>query len=147
MTTTLEMESDAAMTLTLEVPLVPVSGNKWQRMHWGKRKCIKASWLNAVYALAKNRDNERLLENAASAIPQCVDMKVTVYCGGKGGPKMDAHDNLRTGLKPAFDAIVECGLLWDDSERYLRVESVEQVMERDPKKHRTVFTFTLAEQP
>lgn len=133
--------------IQIEVPCVPVSGNEWQRMHWGRRVRIKRAWVLALHACIHGRPELTpfIAANHELAAGPCRKVRATVSvhkAQRRGGRGMD-NDNLRTGLKPAFDALVGAGLLADDSPTYLDVATVQQVVERDPKKHRTVFTLEL----
>ena len=133
--------------LEIEVPCVPVSQNKRDKMHWASKKRIKDAWRIAVLACTAwgkvaARD---LYDNAKYSDPRKVRISVTCYMAGKRGPALLDEDNLRAGLKPCYDAIRHAGLIKDDSPRYVEHGTVEQVIERDSKKHRTVIRLELLE--
>ena len=130
--------------LTIDVPCVPLSGNRWQRMHYHKRTRINQDWHIWVLTMIRFRkEAQPFVMNAMQESPRRVRVSVTAYFAhGIRGKRLD-EENLRTGLKPAWDAIVKCGLLRDDGVKYLEVGEVKQVIERDPKKHRTIFELEL----
>lgn len=130
-------------TLRIEVPLAPVSGNRRNRMHWRTRARIAEAWRIAVLATVNWKDTERLHCNSLEEQPRKVKVSVTCCCGGKRGVAELDHDNLISGLKPAYDALVRANLLKSDSPKHIVHGTVEQIVERDPSKHRTVFVLEL----
>lgn len=146
------VEAKPSSRIQIEVPCVPVSGNKWQRMHWGARKRINEAWHMAVMTMVDQRLAHPLFANTGSEKPRKVRVETICYFASmqrknphlpsRNGKRLD-QDNLETGLKPAFDALVKVGLIRDDHPKYLERGKPVQVIERDPKKHRTVFTLEL----
>lgn len=129
--------------IQIEVPCVPVSGNRWQRMHWSQRKRISDVWNLALLTARVSEQHMPFLDNTEADTPRMVRVSATCYFGnGVRGKRMD-QDNLETGLKPAFDALVRARYIRDDAPKYVERGKIEQVLERDPKKHRTVFTLEM----
>ena len=133
--------------LEIEVPCVPVSQNKRDKMHWASKKRIKDAWRIAVLSVTDFRSEAavELDANRYASTPRKVRISVTCYMAGKRGPALLDEDNLRAGLKPCYDAIRHAGLIKDDSPKYVEHGTVEQVIERDPKKHKTVIRLELLE--
>lgn len=142
--------------LEIEVPCVPVSQNVREKKHWGRLKDIADAWRVAVLSVTSfHSDAARALDaNVWAATPRKVRVSITCYfcpmqkknkfLASKRGKRLD-HANLIGGLKPAFDSLVHAGLIKDDGPKYIEHGEIQQVIERDPKKHRTVIRLELLE--
>ena len=141
-------------TLEITVPCVPVSQNKRERMFWRTRHKIDSAWKLAVLACTDYTSEaaKALDANVWVSTPRKVRISVTCYfCAmqkknpllpSKRGKRLD-ESNLMGGLKPCFDAIVRAGLVKDDGPKYIEHGEIQQVIERDPRKHRTVIKLEL----
>jgi Holliday junction resolvase RusA-like endonuclease len=86
------------MKQKIVVPELAPSLNKWQRMHWGKRKKIKEQWQWLI----------------AEQSPKKHDGSVVINYTRASTRKMDL-DNAAASFKPIGDALVKAGIIEDDN--------------------------------
>jgi hypothetical protein len=130
------------MEITVDYPLVPPSLNelrgKYKNPHAYKR--LRESLDYIVAYGTPRKDAVQLLNWTRQKRP----VKITVKVFHNRSRRLD-FDGLVGGLKPFFDILKQCGFIVDDGPKWLQHGEHSQELERDPRKCRTVVTFSLLE--
>ena len=110
--------------LTLFIKAVTPSLNQYRKMHWGTRRRLRPrlAWL------VKAAMSDVLLVHGEDDVRTFLAHRMHVRLTShrrRGHPPLD-DDNLVGGAKPLRDALVDCGLIHDDSAVYAEFE-YEQV--------------------
>ena len=109
--------------ITITIPDIPPSLNKWSRMHWSKAAEIKRKWEADVYYLAYSQRPKEPFKYA----------KITITYYFKDKRRRDIVDN----YSPKFlmDGLVKAKILLDDRTEYVGIP--ELIMAYDKKNSRT----------
>lgn len=105
------------MTWTIQIPRESKSGNALAYGHWRNRMRDRDGWIVQIRMLGRH------------VPPAQVRRRVvfTVY----RKRRLDS-DNVSSGLKHCRDALVRCGLLLDDSDRWCSVEYHQHILSEMP---------------
>ena len=109
--------------ITITIPDIPPSLNKWSRMHWAKAAEIKKRWEANIYYTSFNQ--------RPKAPYRYAKVKITYYF--KDHRRRDIVDN----YSPKFlmDGLVKAKILEDDRTEYVGIP--ELVMAYDKERPRT----------
>ena len=112
--------------ITITIPDIPPSLNKWSRMHWAKAAEIKKRWEADVYYSAYSQRPKEPYRYA----------KVTITYYFKDNRHRDIVDN----YSPKFlmDGLVKAKILEDDRTEYVGIP--ELIMGYDKENSRTEIT-------
>lgn len=135
--------SPAALVIILPLPPKALSPNA--RKHWtGRaeeaRTYRQHAWAMARVALWPDAQPGAGVRKRPLRTPVLVDVIATYRIKRKRD-----EDNLTASLKPAFDGLVDAGLIPDDSSEYLRINSV--TIRVDPKHRGDGLRLLLWEAP
>ncbi len=112
----------------LILPLPPKALSPNARKEWYQRSGVVANY--RMHARVEALNAVRLPGTRWPTLPLLTPVLVNVIATYRIKRKRD-EDNLLASLKPAFDGIVDAGLIPDDNEKYLRINSVS--IRVDPK--------------
>ena len=103
------------MKQTLKIDELPPSLNKWQRMHWGKRKKVKEKWIWLI------KEQKPKFHSGS--------VRITFT---RVSTRMMDFDNIGGSFKPIGDALTKCGVIEDDNPKV--VESLTLFWEKSKKQ-------------
>lgn len=119
-------------TLSITVPVPTNSPNEWVWKHWSKYVEIKKGWLDRIY-------------NAA--IQHCgigkfgLPIQSASLTIERVGVKQLDEDNLKGGVKPVIDTLIELGFLENDTPDVIQVMDVFQTQVRTYAEEQTRITI------
>ena len=120
------------MLIRLELPLIPISRNSLDSMHWRARHRAAREWAEAVM-VAKAQ--------AKAWGPAMTRCKVMIEISHTGHGILD-EDNLWGGLKYLFDALVKNGLITDDNDQVIIERGLLRIRVASKNQHRTIVKIT-----
>ncbi len=104
-------------TLEITVPVPTNSPNEWVWKHWSAYRAIKKDWLKRLHAASIQHCGigkfGHPIENASLTIERL------------GLQELD-EDNLKGGVKPVIDSLIQLGFLADDTPDVIQVMHVYQ---------------------
>jgi Holliday junction resolvase RusA-like endonuclease len=102
---------------------VPVSLNRWQSMHWRPRQELKEQWLWELHSLLRDVPRNNSHVNLSAEIWFSTNRRRDV-------------DNFASVLwKMTQDALVELGIIPDDTSKYVTTGLVDLRVDRDSMEH------------
>lgn len=130
-------------TTVLTIPMIPPSGNKYIRSHWGVKKKLRNNFAWALMIAIRGQDrkfpfptplpirkslvNRSQFASTPSPLPSSqaiVDVMVysnAAKSAGGRARRLD-RDNLWGGCKPLFDAMKDIGMIVNDSPKWLQAD-------------------------
>ena len=112
--------------ITITIPDIPPSLNKWSRMHWAKAAEIKKQWEANIYYSAYSQRPKEPFKKA----------KVTITYFFKTKQR---HDLDNYTPKFILDGLVKAKILLDDRAEYIGM--TELIQEYDKERPRTEITI------
>lgn len=111
---------------------IPYSINSQNNMHWATKHKWKKAWEDEVYfSMMEHRSYFKKIP-----IPY-LKLKIIYY-----NVQVMDEDNLRGSVKPILDGIVNAGVIYDDSPKYLS-HTVEQVKVHKRKEQGVELIFDI----
>ncbi len=108
--------------IDLLIPLEIPSQNESDHMHWSKRHKMTKLWETWIrYAMRPNAMD-------------CASGKRSVHIHAFRKRRITDASNLHGGAKYAVDAIKRCGLLIDDSDKWVTLTYEQSVASKSPTK-------------
>ena len=106
--------------VSLDLPWPPADLNPNVRGHWADRHRATAQYRNECFVAAKDMINRarRIKAPVPSPLPTPVSATVTFWMPNRRRRDLD---NLLAAMKPAWDGLVDAGLLADDNADQLSI--------------------------
>ena len=118
-------KADGALVIEV-LGIEPISGNRWQRLHWAARKKYEEKLLLVL----------RTMRPKPAKLTQPV---VVSYARSYYAHPLD-QDNLVTGFKPILDALVDLELLEDDSPSYVTIgQTFQEARGKSPPRFAVIL--------
>lgn len=120
--------AEAITDFTITLDKIPISNNKFLRMHWAKRHLDKIEWSNLLLPHYRIRNAVR---------GNKIELTIVVY-----RVKLQDPDNAVACLKPLIDALKEMNFLVDDNNEWLILKSSQEQV-KSSSHARTVITLRI----
>ena len=106
--------------VSLDLPWPPAALNPNKRLYWAARHRAAAQYRNECFVVAKDMINRagRIKAPVPSPLPTPVTATVTFWMPNRRRRDLD---NLLAAMKPAWDGLVDAGLLADDNADQLSI--------------------------
>ena len=135
-------------TYVIDVPRLPRSGNKQRRTHWAQNRKEKLLFEDALWLLAKAHKVPRTgtytdaLGRTHTEPQERRTVQVEFIKTRRGGTQ-DDRPNLHERTKSVLDAMKACGLIVDDSDRWIEyLNPTERRPRQSEQEKRTIITLT-----
>lgn len=117
---------------TIQVNKIPISNNRFLRMHWTKRRADKQEWVQTFLPFLQIRD---VLRGKKVELTICVHRK-----------RAQDPDNAAASQKNIIDALKDLHFLVDDNDKWLVLNQPIQIVSRVEKTilfFRTIREFNV----
>lgn len=117
------------------IPKIPVTNNRYLRMHWAVRKQENDSWWRWVH---KQCGFGPFRTGPSKKGPRRAKVDIIVFRARRQDP-----DNAVASCKPLIDALKRCYWLVDDSSRWIDLQ-VSERLAKDNKRTEIEVTYGLS---